>query len=473
MLDLYSISETWRNLLILAGLAAFIGQAFLLALFMYRFRQDGRLYCEKALELLLLFVCGAMTYQLAVVGFNASAGLVFLPLLPVGRYLLCLLCCLLSGMVFFKAGQWPVLLAPLALFLTLPFWDGFDFFAQLYTASLLLLLVRGTGLAIYWQRVLRRSLSDLSVLQALDNLPSGILFYAADGHILLQNKAMQELMVKLLGQKVRDGREIYAAVMQGRVSGGTCKHVLAESVVYELNDKSVWRFKHDLILSGRKKYHQLAAADISEEWRLTDELAEQGVRLAGQKKELERMLADLSRLSFQKEFSRRKSRVHDVVGQRIALVQKALRSQKPDLAAVGSSLASLAADLEQDYEPVATRLEQIITSFAGVGVEIFVKGSPAQGETGAVQLELVREGVTNAVRHGLASKIWISFSVLDNSHVLSIRDNGTAPDFVKEGGGIRAMREKIRRFNGKLHIRTRPDFTLNVSLETPTEGASR
>jgi signal transduction histidine kinase len=81
---------------------------------------------------------------------------------------------------------------------------------------------------------------------------------------------------------------------------------------------------------------------------------------------------------------------------------------------------------------------------------------------------VVREGLTNAFRHGKASRIKIILFQHEEKLILTIRDNGEGAEEVKEGIGLAGMRERIGRFGGHLYARNVVDgFELQVILTMP------
>ncbi|MEW5816287.1 MAG: sensor histidine kinase [Spirochaetota bacterium] len=82
---------------------------------------------------------------------------------------------------------------------------------------------------------------------------------------------------------------------------------------------------------------------------------------------------------------------------------------------------------------------------------------------------LVQEGITNAIRHGSASEISISFSLLNNGVRLNIQDNGIGFVMLKEGYGIIGMRERIEKLGGSLNISSKPKFGTLLSIWLPIQ----
>jgi two-component system sensor histidine kinase DesK len=85
----------------------------------------------------------------------------------------------------------------------------------------------------------------------------------------------------------------------------------------------------------------------------------------------------------------------------------------------------------------------------------------------------VREAVTNIVRHAQATHCSIGFNTsVDGYHSLLITDDGAHPKLheVREGNGLRGMRERVQSLGGRLSITTDPGVTLLIELP---QAASR
>lgn len=72
--------------------------------------------------------------------------------------------------------------------------------------------------------------------------------------------------------------------------------------------------------------------------------------------------------------------------------------------------------------------------------------SPAAEATGAM---LLREAVTNVVRHAGASEVSVAFAAVPGGHTLTIHDNGKGGS-APEGTGLNSMRERLRAIGGTL-----------------------
>ncbi|MFC6666810.1 ATP-binding protein [Deinococcus radiopugnans] len=65
---------------------------------------------------------------------------------------------------------------------------------------------------------------------------------------------------------------------------------------------------------------------------------------------------------------------------------------------------------------------------------------------------LLREAVTNIVRHARAREVWISIAPVGGGHRLTVRDDGVG-GLAPEGSGLTGMRERLRAIGGTLERR--------------------
>ncbi|MBB5340505.1 sensor histidine kinase [Tunturiibacter gelidoferens] len=81
----------------------------------------------------------------------------------------------------------------------------------------------------------------------------------------------------------------------------------------------------------------------------------------------------------------------------------------------------------------------------------------------------VREAVTNIVRHAKATQCRIRFARSeDGYHSLLITDDGAQPR-IREGNGLRGMRERVQSLGGRLSITTSPGVAILIELPHTTD----
>lgn len=86
-------------------------------------------------------------------------------------------------------------------------------------------------------------------------------------------------------------------------------------------------------------------------------------------------------------------------------------------------------------------------------------------EVQVVTLRLIQEGMTNAFKHGNATRIDIQFHLVEDKLHILVRDNGSGSIDVKEGIGFQGMKERITALNGEVGMRNVPDgFELSALI---------
>ena len=137
---------------------------------------------------------------------------------------------------------------------------------------------------------------------------------------------------------------------------------------------------------------------------------------------------------------------------RIRVVAQAARDGLND---VRRSIKALRPDALENTT-LAEALETMISNFkATTSAEVFYdqQAGPlvfAQDEEDTLY-RVVQESMTNAVRHGHATEIHISMTRRDNLLTIDVRDNGLGGgEAVKEGFGLRHMRERLVLLGGSL-----------------------
>ena len=99
-------------------------------------------------------------------------------------------------------------------------------------------------------------------------------------------------------------------------------------------------------------------------------------------------------------------------------------------------------------------------------MEICLDGDLPGGEAkGHLLMDVIGEGVVNAVRHGFANRVSVRIEHSCDRWRLEVTDNGRPPVRpIIEGGGIGGVRKKLEPHGGTLKVVTIPSFVLTVDL---------
>lgn len=86
-------------------------------------------------------------------------------------------------------------------------------------------------------------------------------------------------------------------------------------------------------------------------------------------------------------------------------------------------------------------------------------------------MNIIREAATNAVRHGLANRIFVTLRSPDKEERLTVSDNGSVgSESITEGSGIRGMRRRLLERGGSLEITVYPEFTVTARIPKKEEA---
>ena len=83
----------------------------------------------------------------------------------------------------------------------------------------------------------------------------------------------------------------------------------------------------------------------------------------------------------------------------------------------------------------------------------------------------VQEALTNSFRHGGASCIEVRLFFAERDLIVSVSDNGNAPELIHEGIGLQGMRERLGEIGGSLSYHTLQGFTVIARLPVGHEEA--
>ncbi len=77
---------------------------------------------------------------------------------------------------------------------------------------------------------------------------------------------------------------------------------------------------------------------------------------------------------------------------------------------------------------------------------------------------VIQESITNSIRHGNASKIWVQIDKLNAEIKLHIKDNGSGCEQINPGFGIKHMMERIGMLNGTVSFNGEHGFEVDVRI---------
>lgn len=346
--------------------------------------------------------------------------------------------------------------------------------------------------------------SSASPAEVLNQLPHGVLCAQTDGRIVLLNDPMRRVLTALgLKTDLSDARDIFAVLADGfdRANGtgdaraaldarrsqddGEPQLIAAPQCTVRLDDGRMFQIAVDDGHRAASGLRFAFAYDVSSEMRVNQQLARANERLEQQNRELSRLLQSILRAADGEADLQMRGRVHDVVGQRLSILHRSLEDGRIDDAAI-AQMKPLLNDLLDDLRPgaeadSAAELSAVVDAFGLAGVECEVTGRLAS-ESGAarVQVRVVREALTNALRHGHAHRVRICLGCSEEGPSARCRwfvqvenDGEPASGSVHEGSGLTGLRRAVEGRGGRFSVEGQPHFTVRAELPATQREGSR
>jgi two-component system sensor histidine kinase DesK len=210
-------------------------------------------------------------------------------------------------------------------------------------------------------------------------------------------------------------------------------------------------------------------------------------QLRSTRQELARSAVAQERLRFSRD-------LHDLLGHTLSVVvvkSEAARRLAPrdldaalaqvaDIESVGRQALTEIREAVTGYREgsLATELERARSALAASDIEVAVResGPPLPPQTEALLGWVVREGVTNVVRHSRASKATIELRADGDRVHLTITDDGAGPSAapgpgpgVRTGTGLRGLTERLAAAGGSLACGPAPAGGFRVAAVLPVE----
>ena len=301
--------------------------------------------------------------------------------------------------------------------------------------------------------------STKSIKQTVDLLPTGICFADQSGLTLLSNLKMNACNSSLTGSSYSDAETLWkAAQAQGETQG--------EKLLVRLSDETVLLMERsELELDGRRLV-QITAEDVSEQYRITAELAEKNARLKAVQLRLKAYREQQAKLAIRQELLAARTSVHNQLGS--ILLTGRYHLEHPEsadpktlrllLQHINTYLLSEAEEPELDEDCYESALQ----AAEGFGVTVEQAGTlPPPGTLRALLAQAIVECAANTVKHAGGNRLEVS----GRAHGFTITNNGTPPkEEIRPTGGLRSLCLAVQQAGGTAELQSEPVFSLTVHL---------
>jgi two-component system sensor histidine kinase DesK len=210
------------------------------------------------------------------------------------------------------------------------------------------------------------------------------------------------------------------------------------------------------------------------------------LRLFAAIRELRRTREELARTAVSEERLRFARDLHDLLGHTLSVMVIKAQAVRKLIPRDGAVAVEQAADIETIGRDALRQVRLAVSGYRGrglaaeidgarmalrdAGIDLLVRqaGTPLPEETGALLGWVVREGVTNVIRHSGAEHCEIAVTGGEHA-VLSIRDDGRGGPPVK-GNGLHGLTERVGGAGGRLDAGPADEGGYLLTVTLPVEG---
>jgi signal transduction histidine kinase len=108
-------------------------------------------------------------------------------------------------------------------------------------------------------------------------------------------------------------------------------------------------------------------------------------------------------------------------------------------------------------QATAGTIKRLVDDFSvktGVDIQLYIEGENVLQDSAAniAAYHIIQEAITNAVRHGKAGRIFVNLDYSNDSVRFKVSDNGRGAETIKEGYGLKGIRERVEAFGGEVEF---------------------
>ena len=330
---------------------------------------------------------------------------------------------------------------------------------------------------------MKKNMSAKMIKKAIDSYPGGICFSALDGRVILVNEKMNQLILKLTGHTILNAKATWEALANFANNGKVKKLTQSwlpkdtdnengsthQQLFFRFSDGSVWRFELRFLDSNTV---QIEAAEITELYRLSEELYENTIRLQDMQKRQKALLDSIVEVNLNKEILAAKMHIHDELGHCLLATTKAITEDR--LAENADVLRENWNSAIHDFSNISTvwtvpdsSLQSELMQVAElIGCKVIFSGKqPTQRKALQLLYAAIREALTNAVRHADATVLTVKIEQDEKSYHIEISDNGSVSvSSITEGNGLSALRQRLEQEGASLKVLCDKSVSLIVDI---------
>ena len=154
------------------------------------------------------------------------------------------------------------------------------------------------------------------------------------------------------------------------------------------------------------------------------------------------------------------------------LLNNSLKTARDSLSSIREAVETLRGkESSLSLEKAIKILVEEFSKKTGTQIELKIDGeiSINHGINSTIY-HILQEGLTNAVRHGKADRIWVTLKYTNEFIKFNIKDNGQGAVAFIEGYGIKGIKERVRDYNGNVEFTSQNGFTIDGFIQNRSGG---
>ena len=327
-------------------------------------------------------------------------------------------------------------------------------YAGLELAAAAVIILQARALKQYRES----NLTPDAIRQTVDLLPTGLMVSEPDGTVLLANLIMTELCRKLTGELLSDAERFWQYIEK-----------TSEDGLIRTTDGEIRQFEKSSIALDGKDYDQITASDMTEQYRVTEELSRMNRHLKEVQDRMKAVAAKERSLVAAREVMNARKTVHDRMG--AVLLSGKYYLDHPEnvkeeellrLLEYGSHF--LLGEAEQP-EPEADPVQKAIQTANRIGVTAKICGEVPKSETACrIIAQTIDQCAANAARHAGGDRITVTLNETTNL-IITVTNSGRPPDGpIAETGGLAVLRKSVEAEDGSMTVQSEPAFLLTITI---------
>ena len=333
-------------------------------------------------------------------------------------------------------------------------------------ALFLILLVTAAAEQVGIGRWRRTHLTTASVKEAFDDLPSGLCYFLPSGQPVLVNRLMNEISRLSEGSALLDAegwwRDLRTGRLPGSIAGG-------EEPILRLSDGRVYSFRRNSFSVRGGRFYEIVAADVTEEYRLTEELREKQRQARVVNTRLKALIGTIEYVTMSRELLQLKTALHDKIGRSLLYARRYIL--EPGSVNRERMLSEWRTHIRQlrNQDPELWQHPYYITEkyAAELGIDLTLDGElPTEDALLPLVNTAITVHLTNVLRHAGGKKAVVKTRRNPGGGLeLTFTNDGAPPSApVRETGGLRNLRREVEAAGGSMEIVSSPRFEMKICL---------